>query len=69
MTVGYDFKNIGYLKTLGVSKLYLYGRGTNLWKKTYDKRLPFDPEIGVGGASNLEVPQVRTFTIGLNIGL
>ncbi|MDB5016806.1 MAG: TonB-dependent receptor plug [Mucilaginibacter sp.] len=69
LTVGYDFKNIDYLKSLGISRLYLYGRGTNLWTKTYDKRLPFDPEVGTNGTSNLEVPQVRTFTIGLNIGI
>jgi TonB-linked SusC/RagA family outer membrane protein len=69
LTVGYDFKKISFLKSIGVSKLYLYGRGTNLWTKTYDKRLPFDPEVGVTGVSNLEVPQVRTYTIGLNVGL
>jgi TonB-linked SusC/RagA family outer membrane protein len=68
LTIGYDFKNINYLKSLGLSRLYLYGRGTNLWTKTYDKRLPFDPEVGIDGQSNLEVPQVRTFTVGLNVG-
>jgi TonB-linked SusC/RagA family outer membrane protein len=69
LTIGYDFKDINFLKSIGISKLYLYGRGTNLWTKTYDKRLPFDPEVGIGGVSNLEVPQVKTFTIGLNVGL
>lgn len=69
LTLGYDFKNINYLKKHGISKLYLYGRGTNVWTKTYDKRLPFDPEVGITGQSNLEVPQARTFTVGLNIGL
>jgi TonB-linked SusC/RagA family outer membrane protein len=69
VTIGYDLKNIAFLKSIGVSKLYLYGRGTNLWTKTYDKRLPFDPEVGITGVSNLEVPQVKTFTIGLNVGL
>jgi len=68
MTIGYDFKKISFLKTLGISKLYIYGRGTNLWTKTYDKNLPFDPEIGTSGASNLEVPPIRTFTLGLNLG-
>jgi TonB-dependent starch-binding outer membrane protein SusC len=69
LSIGYDFKDLGVLKSLGLSKLYLYGRGTNLWTKTYDNRLPFDPEVGINGISNLEVPQVRTFTIGLNVGL
>lgn len=80
LTIGYDFKDLAFLKKLGISKLYLYGRGTNLWTKTYDKRLPFDPEVGalvnnsatnqiLYGVSNLEVPQVKTYTIGLNVGL
>lgn len=68
LTFGYDFKNLALLKSLGVSKLYLYARGTNLFTKTYDNRLPFDPEVGLEGTSNLEVPQVRTFTVGLNVG-
>jgi TonB-linked SusC/RagA family outer membrane protein len=69
LTVGYDFKDLAFLKKLGMSKLYVYGRGTNIWTKTYDKKLPFDPEVGVTGQSNLEVPLARTFTIGLNVGL
>lgn len=69
LTLGYDFKNLAYLKKLGISKLYLYGRGTNLFTKTYDKRLPFDPELGPTGQNNLDVYQVRTFTVGLNVGL
>ena len=69
LTLGYNFKNIPFLKTIGISRLYLYGRGTNVWTKTYDKRLPFDPEVGITGISNLAIPQVKTFTIGLNVSL
>jgi TonB-linked SusC/RagA family outer membrane protein len=69
LTIGYDLKNIAFLKNLGVSKLYLYGRGTNLWTKTYDKNLTVDPEVGTEGVGNLDIPQVKTFTIGLNVGL
>jgi len=69
LTLGYNFKNISYLKKIGISRLYLYGRGTNIWTKTYDKRLPFDPEVGITGVSNLAIPQVKTFTIGLNVSL
>lgn len=68
LSVGYDFKDLAFLKSLGITKLYLYGRGTNLFTKTFDKKLPFDPEVGQDGSSNLEVPQVRTFTVGLNVG-
>ncbi len=68
LSIGYDFKNITYLKSIGIGRLYLYGRGTNVFTKTYDKRLPFDPETSIGGSSNIETPQARTFTIGLNVG-
>jgi TonB-linked SusC/RagA family outer membrane protein len=68
LTIGYDFKNITALKKVGISRLNIYGRGTNLWTKTYDERLPFDPEQGIQGLANLEVLPVKTFTIGLNVG-
>jgi TonB-linked SusC/RagA family outer membrane protein len=67
-SLGYNFKNIDLLKKLGVRKLYLYARATNLLTKTYDKRLPFDPEVNVGGFSNIDIPQIRTATLGLNVG-
>ncbi len=69
LVVGYEFKNLAAIKKLGLSRLYLYGRGTNLWTKTYDKRLPFDPERGPNGTNNLDVYQVKTFTVGINVGL
>ncbi|WP_448699489.1 SusC/RagA family TonB-linked outer membrane protein [Mucilaginibacter sp. AW1-3] len=69
VSLGYDFKNIGILKKIGISKLYVYGRATNLYVKTYDNRLPFDPEVPVTGFSTLDIPPVRTFTMGINVGL
>lgn len=68
ISLGYDFKQLPLLQKVGVSKLYVYGRATNLWIKTYDKSLPFDPEVAVTGVYNEDVPQVRTFTVGLNVG-
>jgi TonB-linked SusC/RagA family outer membrane protein len=65
VTLGYDLKNIPGLKSLaGVSKFYLYARASNLWTKTFDNKLPFDPESGT-----VTIPQYRTFTVGLNVGL
>jgi TonB-linked SusC/RagA family outer membrane protein len=73
LTVGYDFKNINYLrKKLGISKLYLYMRGTNLWTKTYDDRLTVDPEASASatspGISSVSIPQIKSYTVGLNVG-
>jgi TonB-linked SusC/RagA family outer membrane protein len=64
VSLGYDFKKLSFLKDLpGLSKLYVYVRGTNLWTKTYDEQLPYDPESGT-----VTIPQFRTYTIGLNAG-
>lgn len=68
VSLGYDFKDLAFIKNAGISKLYLYARGTNLWTKTYDKRLPFDPEVPINGFNTEDIPQIRTITIGLNVG-
>jgi len=68
ISLGYDFKKLTILEKMGINKLYLYGRATNLWIKTFDKSLPFDPEVAVTGVYNEDIPQVRTFTVGLNVG-
>jgi TonB-linked SusC/RagA family outer membrane protein len=63
-SLGYDFKKLGVLKNVpGISKLYIYARGTNLWTKTYDDRLPYDPETGA-----VTIPAFRTYTLGVNVG-
>jgi TonB-dependent starch-binding outer membrane protein SusC len=69
LVVGYDFKNIAVFRSLKVSKLHLYGRATNLFTKTFDSRLPFDPEVGFSGFDSQDMLQYRTYTVGLNIGL
>ncbi|WP_109700351.1 SusC/RagA family TonB-linked outer membrane protein [Chitinophaga deserti] len=67
--LGYDFNNLAFVKRLGVSKLALYGRATNLFTKTFDKRLPFDPEVSYSGLDSQDMFQYKTFTIGINVGL
>ncbi|SCC51451.1 TonB-linked outer membrane protein, SusC/RagA family [Chitinophaga costaii] len=63
-TLGYDLKKLPYLQhSTAISKLYVYVRGTNLWTKTYDKKLPYDPESGT-----VTIPQFKTYTVGLNVG-
>ena len=69
LVVGYDFKNLDLFKKLKVSKLHLYGRATNLFTKTFDSRLPFDPEVSFSGFDSQDMFQYRTYTVGLNIGL
>ncbi|OIR12043.1 TonB-dependent receptor SusC precursor [mine drainage metagenome] len=67
LTLAYNAKQ-SLVNSLHLTSLKFYMRGTNLWTKTYDNRLPFDPEQGVTSASNLNVMYNKSFTVGLNIG-
>jgi hypothetical protein len=56
------------LDKLKIGSFSAYVRGTNLFTWVKDKNLPFDPETGVGSATNLEVFIPKTITAGINIG-
>ncbi|NLR65705.1 SusC/RagA family TonB-linked outer membrane protein [Chitinophaga varians] len=68
ISIGYDFSHMPLAKRLGVNKLYVYGRGTNLWTKTFDDRLPFDPEVSYSGFDYQNMLKYKTFTFGINVG-
>jgi TonB-linked SusC/RagA family outer membrane protein len=55
------------LEHIKSENLQVYLRGTNLWTKTYDPNLTFDPEQPVNGVSDLQVLIQQTFSIGLNL--
>ena len=67
ITISYT-ANSKLTKSLKIAALRFYVRGTNLWTKTYDPRLPFDPEQGVNSQSNLNVLYNKSVTAGLSIG-
>ncbi|MEC5143430.1 SusC/RagA family TonB-linked outer membrane protein [Chitinophaga sp. 212800010-3] len=68
VSLGYDFKDIPLAKRLGVTKLNVYARATNLWLKTFDDRLPFDPEVNYSGYDYQNMLKYKTFTLGVNVG-
>jgi hypothetical protein len=47
----------------------LYVRGTNIWTKTFDDNITLDPEQPIGGVSDLQFFNPRSYTIGLNLQL
>ena len=57
------------LKTLKLSQLSIYVRGTNLWTKTFDKNITVDPEQSINGTNDLQFFIPKTITVGLNIQL
>ncbi|KQS95196.1 SusC/RagA family TonB-linked outer membrane protein [Chryseobacterium sp. Leaf394] len=56
------------LRGSGLNSVQLYVMGTNIWTHTFDDRLKLDPEINLDGTSNLNLPIMRTYSIGVNIG-
>jgi TonB-linked SusC/RagA family outer membrane protein len=60
--------NQSLVKKLHVTSLKFYARGSNLWTKIYDSRIPFDPEQGITSQTNLNVLYNKAVTVGLNIG-
>ena len=67
ITLSYS-ANQSLIKKLHLTSLKFYARGSNLWTKIYDNRIPFDPEQGVNSQSNLNVVYNKAVTVGLNIG-
>jgi TonB-linked SusC/RagA family outer membrane protein len=52
-----------------LDQVSIYVRGTNLFTKTFDKNLYFDPEQGIAGQTNLNIFIAKTYSMGINIGL
>lgn len=66
LTVGFSAPQ-NYLHKLGISKARVYFSANNLltWKS---KDMQVDPETPVDGLCTFEMPSLRTFTFGIEIG-
>ena len=54
---------------IGLSSARIYLRGTNLLTWTRDENLYLDPEADVNGFVNSPVPNLRTISVGIDLGL
>ena len=50
-----------------LSSARLYVRGTDLWTKTFDDNLTVDPEQPIGGLSDLQFFNPKSYTVGLTL--
>jgi len=57
------------IKSMHISNISIYARGTNLITFATDKNIPFDPETGVLATGNLDVFIPKSVTFGLKVGL
>lgn len=64
--LAYDFDR-DFLDRINLTQLRVYVKGNNLWTWIKDDRLERDPEAGLNGRLNQEIPISRTVFAGLNI--
>lgn len=53
----------------GLAGAKLYLRGTNLWTKAFDKDITVDPEQPIGGLTDLQFYNPRSYTVGITLQL
>ena len=53
----------------GLSSARVYFRGINIWTWTRDENLMYDPEASINGYMEANVPNLKTFSLGIDVGL
>ncbi len=55
------------LKGTGLGSVQMYVMANNAWTHNFDDRLKFDPETNIAGYTNLSLPVLKTFLLGVNV--
>lgn len=66
VTLGYQLPQ-KWIKSLSLSNARVYFRANNLYTYIKDKKITFDPEIGIDGLADKNVPVYKTALIGLDL--
>jgi len=66
LTLGYDLP-AEWVKHVKLSSAKIYFRANNLFTYIKDDRITFDPEVGVDGFADKNIPVYRTALLGLDI--
>ncbi|RZL51773.1 MAG: TonB-dependent receptor [Pedobacter sp.] len=66
VTFGYDLPT-KWIKHVKLSSAKIYFRANNLFTYIKDDRITFDPEVGVDGFADKNIPVYRTALLGLDI--
>jgi hypothetical protein len=64
--VAYDLP-AALLKKWNMTGVTFYVRGNNIWTKTFDPQLTFDPEQPINGLSNNQFFIPKSYTVGVNL--
>jgi hypothetical protein len=67
VTIGYNFPTT-LISKLKMSSASIYVMGTNLWTKSKDPLMEYDPEIKADGFLDLNAPPLKTMVMGIRFG-
>lgn len=66
VTLGYQLPE-RWIKSISMSSARIYFRANNLYTYIKDKRVNFDPEVGIDGLADKNIPVYKTALIGLDL--
>ncbi|NAW52304.1 SusC/RagA family TonB-linked outer membrane protein [Elizabethkingia argentiflava] len=66
LKLAYNFKG-KTIRNTGLSNLEIYLLGNNIWTWMRDKNLQYDPDLQLMRSSNLNLPPMKTFSLGVNL--
>ncbi|MFV0157709.1 MULTISPECIES: SusC/RagA family TonB-linked outer membrane protein [unclassified Empedobacter] len=55
------------LKGTGLNSVQMYVMANNAWTHNFDKDLKFDPDTNISGYTNLSLPVLKSFLLGVNV--
>ena len=55
------------LKGTNLNSVQFYVMANNAWTHNFDDRLKFDPETNIAGYTNLSLPVLKSFLLGVNV--
>lgn len=56
-----------FLKGTGLNSVQVYVMANNAYTYMFDKKLKFDPEVNIAGASNLGLPVLKSYLFGFSL--
>lgn len=66
ITLGYSLPRT-WMQAIHATSIQAFVRGSNLYTWTKDKRINFDPEVGVEGSVDQNLPIYKTISFGIDI--
>ena len=68
LTLGFDLPAT-WTERIHLSSARLYLRGTNIWTHAFDDNITLDPEQPIGGLSDLQFFNPKSYTVCISIQL